>query len=139
MDKKYQNERESVRRNLIFYLTVRDKKSGVSIGELGDITEGGLLIMSEKLIPITERMSVAVELPKGTDYADTELDLNIEVQWAKKDPDNSDIALAGCKILHPSEKDREMIRKLVEKIGFSNGQRRIIFSESFPDFTENAD
>ncbi len=136
MPKKEHNAREQVRRNLIFYLTVKDKKSGSIIGELGDITENGLLIMSDQRFQITDTLNLAIELPKGPDYPARALDIAVEVQWAKRDPDNPDIFLAGCKIIKSKDSDRSLIQKLVEKIGFSNGQRKIIFNESEPDFKE---
>jgi hypothetical protein len=134
-----ENEHEGrleVRRNLIFYLTVRNRESGEVIGELGDITEKGALLISDHMLPVLDTVPIAVELPKGPDYPDTTLDLTVEIQWSKRDEDNPDLALSGCRIVGPNKNDKTIIRKLIEKIGFSNGQRRILFSESSPDFSE---
>ncbi len=136
MKEKEHEGRLEVRRNLIFYLTVRNREGGEIVGELGDITEKGLLIISDHLLTVADTIPIAVELPKGPDYPDSTLDLTVEVQWSKRDEDNTDLALSGCSIVGPNENDKDIIRKLIEKIGFSNGQRRILFSESSPDFLE---
>lgn len=136
MKEKENEERLEVRRNLIFYLTIRNRENGNVIGELGDITERGVLIISDRMLSITDTLHIAVELPKGEDYPDKTLNIDVEVQWSKPDPSNAELALSGCRITRCSTDDLDLIRNLIEKIGFSNGQRKIFFSESSPDFSE---
>ncbi len=136
MRKKNRNTRKEVRRNLIFYLSVTNSEDGTTIGEIFDITETGLLLITEQLFPIGQEMNVKVELPKGPDFPDKTLDLDIIVQWSRKDTANPDLYLIGCKIIEPGEPERRLIKLLINTIGFSNGQRHITFTESVPDFTE---
>ena len=136
MKEKENEERLEVRRNLIFYLTIRNRENGNVIGELGDITERGVLIISDRMLSITDTLHIAVELPKGEDYPDKTLNIDVEVQWSKPDPSNAELALWGCRITRCSTDDLDLIRNLIEKIRFSNGQRKIFFSESSPDFSE---
>lgn len=131
-----QEGRLEVRRNLIFYLTVRNRDDGSVIGEVGDITENGVLIISEKPIPLEENIHIAVEPPKGPDYPDRMLNLDVDVQWSKRDENNQEIVLSGCRITRCGKEDVKLIRKLIENIGFSNGQRKILFSGSSPNFSE---
>ncbi len=134
MKKKDTNARSNVRRNLIFYLPIINRENGTAIGSLGDITETGVLIISERTMPYSEKLHIGIELPKGKEYPDRMLDLKIQVQWSKEDPDNPDLALTGCKIISISDEDKNIIKTLIQNVGFSNGQRLVTFNESIADF-----
>ena len=136
MSKRENEFRGNVRRNLIFYLPVKNRENDESIGELGDITEEGLLLLSQEIQSKNRQLDIAVELPKGEEYPPEDLLLTVQVQWSKVDPDNPELALTGCKIIEPGPKEQKLIRTLIRNIGFSNGQRQVTFNESIPDFTE---
>lgn len=131
------NFRSDVRRSLVFYLPIIDRENGKEIGELGDITENGLLIISEQMLTVTETKSISIELPKGSNYQEPVLNLKVEIMWTKRDPHNPQLALSGCRIIDIHEKERKLIDYLIKNAGFSNGQKRILFNASEPDFMDS--
>jgi len=132
MKNKDDNSRKMIRRSLLFYLTIRNADTEQPIGELGDLTEKGLLIISEDLLDQGAKMETLLDMPKGPSYPKEPLPLSIEVQWSRKDPDNPELYLAGCRIVEVQK--QEVISLLIEKIGFSHGQRKVFFDEVEPDF-----
>ncbi len=130
------NIRSDIRRSLVFYLPIIDRKTGNEVGELGDITKNGLLLISEQMLTVTETKSISIELPKGKDYSDRVLNLIIEIMWTKRDPHNPQLALSGCRIKESGEKEKRLIDLLIRKAGFSNGQKKICFNASEPDFMD---
>ena len=137
MRKYNSNTRKAIRRNLIFYLSVTDNKNGSDIGVIFDITQKGLLLLTEHLFSVGHEMIINVELPRGPDFPKKTLELDVIVQWSRKDTANPDLSLVGCKIIDPEESEKQLIQLLINTIGFSNGQKHVTFNESVPDFTES--
>jgi hypothetical protein len=78
--------RKQKREILFFYTRVFDNETGHIIGNLGDITSGGAMVISEHQIPINRRHSLKIELPKGM-YGLDYLELKANSIWSKPDLD----------------------------------------------------
>jgi len=117
--------RLNTRRHLYYYLEVLDRKSGVSLGRMGDIHEEGLLLLTQDSLKPGTRLMVAVQLPAPIGNGRATLELDIEVRWSRKEA--AGIAFQnGCSFVSLSQADRNYIDGLVGRIGFSDGQRKIV-------------
>jgi hypothetical protein len=127
--------RGSTRRHLLYYLEVLDRASGVSLGRLGDIHEDGLLLLTPLSLGPGNRFAVAVQMPAPIGMGRATLDLDIEVRWSRKEA--TGIAYQnGCSFVSLSQADKDYIDGLVERIGFSDGQRKIVLRNDANTFIE---
>lgn len=125
--------RETKRRNLVYYLDVKDTKSGEIIGKLADISLNGVLILSEDPIEQNFKGTIEILMPfEG--FLDTRIP-RIEVvrRWGKKNK-TTDYFYFGLEITNSSIELEKAISILIAKIGFSDGEkkaRRGLFSQDF--------
>jgi hypothetical protein len=127
--------RLNTRRHLYYYLEVLDRQNGVSLGRMGDIHEEGLLLLTPDSLKSGTRLMVAVQLPAPIGKGRTTLDLDIEVRWSRREA-ASITYQTGCSFVSLSQADRDYIDGLVERIGFSDGQRKIVLRNDSNIFIE---
>ncbi len=127
--------RGSTRRHLYYYLEVLDRSSGVTLGRLGDIHEEGLLLLTPASMRPGARFIVAVQLPAPIGMGRTTLELEIEVRWSRKDGIGTTYQ-NGCSFVTLAQADKDYIDGLVERIGFSDGQRKIVLKNDSNMFME---
>lgn len=127
--------RAGTRRHLYYYLEVLDRTSGVSLGRLGDIHEDGLLLLTPISLGPGTRFMVAVQLPSPIGLGRATLDLEIEVRWCRKEA-TGNVYQNGCSFISLSQADRDYIDGLFERIGFSDGQRKIVLRNDSNMFIE---
>ncbi len=128
-------ERGNTRRHLYYYLEVLDRSNGVSLGRLGDIHEEGLLLLTPVSMRTEARFMVSVQLPAPMGMGRTTLDLEIEVRWSRKDGMGTAYQ-NGCSFVSLAQADKDYIDGLVERIGFSDGQRKIVLRNDSNMFVE---
>lgn len=127
--------RSSARRHLYYYLEVTDSESGASLGRLGDIHEEGMLLLTPISLGPGNRFKVAVLLPAPAGAGRTKLELDVEVRWSRKEA-TGNLYQNGCSFVSLSGEDRDYIEGLVERIGFSDGQRKIVLRNDANIFVE---
>ncbi len=113
------NKRELKRRHLLYYLDIIDKETGKTIGKLGDITEKGLLILSEANQEVNKILDIKIKLPDNDLFDGEYISLQILTLWSEPDK-NPDIIGTGCKIISISDDELFKIKKLITYLGFDD-------------------
>jgi hypothetical protein len=110
------------RRHLVYYLRAIDNKTGQELGRIGDISPGGVLLVSKNKIALHTEYDVGIEL-SGTEDSKHYQQLNVKIvpMWAKKDV-NPDYMCIGSKFVDISEKDKLIIMDIIQTIGFLDGE-----------------
>lgn len=109
------DRRKFTRRHLIFYLRIFDEND-ILLGYLLDISEGGILMMSENEIPEGKQLKLKLKLPKEINEGDS-VQFVAVVKRITKDL-NENFFDIGFQILEKDKKYSEIIHKLVEFCGF---------------------
>ncbi|MEJ5272838.1 MAG: PilZ domain-containing protein [Spirochaetota bacterium] len=109
------DRRKYERRHLIFYLRIFDEND-ILLGYLLDISEGGILMMSENDIPEGKELKLKLKLPKEINEGDT-LQFKGVVKRVSKDI-NENFYDIGLQIVEKDKKYSEILHKLVEFCGF---------------------
>lgn len=125
--------REQIRRTLYYYLPVYREGEDQQFGMLADITPQGCLVITEKPIVEGERLSLRIQLPRGGALEEESLSFEGIVRWTRKD-ENRPLYSTG--ILYSDEDDRRTgaVEKLIDHIGFSDGQKKIRLFRGDADF-----
>jgi len=118
--------RRSERKTLCYYLKVIDLKTGKELGRVGDITGEGMMLLCKNPLDPAKSYSIRVILDKNLfDRESGNLDIDVRVRWSRPDV-NPSIILTGLIFLHLDNHTKDIVRKLVDKIGMS---RRLDISE----------
>jgi hypothetical protein len=104
------------RRHILFYSRVFDRKTGVFLGYLGNMNEGGLMIISEEPIPVDETFLLRIDLPEDI-YSTTVLNFEARSVWCKLDVDPN-FYNTGFQLAHITEEGKEIIAQIIEDYGF---------------------
>ena len=110
-----QEQRSLARRELIYYLKISDRKTGLEIARMGDIHAEGMLVMSEKPLPAGAIYNAALEMPKALQTAGTkEVFLKFEVIWSRPGPKSSTYQENGVRFIAPDPTQQSAINQLIE-------------------------
>lgn len=118
-EKDHLDKRTLKRRHLVFYLEIYDSETNELIGNLGDITTQGILVLSptpEFKKPI---FKIKIKLPNNERYNQEFLELNIESKWSQVDINPNHFAI-GCQIIDSNPKDINIIKDLINELAFNN-------------------
>ncbi|MEZ5360132.1 MAG: PilZ domain-containing protein [Candidatus Zixiibacteriota bacterium] len=86
-------ERRYERKNLLYYLQVKDTKTGKAVGRAVDISRGGIRLCSTDPISRAIEFNFTVDLPKSW-YNDKPLEFKAKSLWCRKDV-NPDLYVSG--------------------------------------------
>ena len=106
------NQRKVARRHLIYYLRVFNESDNSLIGNLVDISTRGIMLVSDKQIPINKRYHLKMVLP-DTVEGSKEVDFEAESRWCQNDT-NKDFYDTGFELIDPSNSFLEAVDKLVD-------------------------
>lgn len=109
-------DRKFKRRHLIYYLRVYDRKAGVLIGHLADITTDGIMLVSEAPIKTEADFNFKMTLPAEIE-GNRDISFDANSIWCKKDV-NPDFYATGFKISNIENRDIELIEILIDSFGF---------------------
>jgi len=110
-----QEQRGLARRELIYYLKISDRKNGREIGRMGDIHGEGMLVMSEKPLPVGAVYNAALELPKALQTAGRkEVFLKFEVVWSRPGPKSGAYQENGARFVTPDQARQNAVNQLIE-------------------------
>jgi hypothetical protein len=109
------------RRELIYYLRVRDTASGQELGRMVDIHQQGLLLMGVLSLEPEKEYSVAIEMPKAMmEQGIKNVTIKAQVMWTR--PSQTTAFMEnGLKFLEPSDEARKTIDRLIEFFALPNG------------------
>jgi c-di-GMP-binding flagellar brake protein YcgR len=104
------------RKHLYLYLEVEDRRSGNLLGHLGDISTGGIMIISENNIPLHQEYYARIKLPEE-EFNAKYLDVKVETRWHKLDI-NPDLHCIGCRFTHIDSDDIVIVEELGKLLTF---------------------
>jgi hypothetical protein len=108
--------RNLVRRELIYYLKVSDSQTGKELGRIGDIHIEGMLVLAPKPVPAQTVYKLLVELPKAMAQSEGYAELQIQARslWSKPGPKSSNYCENGFCFLNLSAQAQRVIARLTE-------------------------
>lgn len=109
--------RKFERRHLVFYLRVFDGMSSRVIGHIADISQQGLMVISDDPIAVNENYRLRLRLPAELGDRE-EILINGTSRWCKPDV-NPDFYITGFQLYDLSEDIEKYLLKLVEEFSFN--------------------
>jgi hypothetical protein len=106
------------RRHLIYYLKVFEKVSDNLLGHLVDITEEGLMIVSENCLEENKLFKLRMVLPREIEGKE-EIAFDARSMWCHKDV-NPSLFGVGFKFEYVDTLSRQIIFELIHEFGFSD-------------------
>jgi hypothetical protein len=106
------------RRHLIYYLKVFDKTTDELLGHLVDITEEGLMIVSENCVDPGKVIKLKMSLPREIEDKE-EIEFKAQSMWCRKDV-NPSLFGVGFKFEYVDVLSRQIIFELIHEFGFSD-------------------
>ncbi len=104
------------RRHILFYSRVFDRKTGVFLGYLGNMNEGGLMIISETAIEVGQVFLLRIDLPEDI-YARTVLNFKAKSVWCRLDIDPN-FHNTGFQFIEISKEAKDIISQIIDDYGF---------------------
>jgi len=114
----FEKRRSEKRRNLIYYLEVYDNESDELSGHVVDITNGGVLIISESLLELNKIFSLKIILPFSINEVDAII-FDAECVHCAVSQNKSHFDV-GFKYMSLDEPFLAIINILIQEYGFSN-------------------
>jgi len=108
--------RNLVRHELIYYLKVTDRQTGLELGRLGDIHLEGMLLFTPEPLPEQSVYSLLLELPKNLAVTEdcSELPIQAQTLWNRPGPRLGNYFLNGLRFLGLDVQAQRIIRHLTE-------------------------
>ena len=99
---------------LIFYLRVFDKQTQQLLGHVVDITTNGMMLISDKPLPIDKEYFVMLDIPDEEGGRRT-VSLRTHSLWSKRDV-NPDFFDTGFRLVDPTPEAVHHIRLLIDDL-----------------------
>jgi len=104
------------RRHILFYSRVFDRKTGTFLGYLGNMNEGGMMIISEDPLDVGYVFLLRIDLP-DENYALSVLNFEAKSVWCKKDIDPH-FYNTGFQFIDILDDEKQVIAQIIEDYGF---------------------
>jgi hypothetical protein len=123
------SQRAVKRRTLIFYLEVWDHIENRLAGRIGDLTEKGMMLLSDTEMTPETTHAFNIRIPAELGLAFEEIPVVASVQWVRPDKNPSVICI-GCKFADLPSEISEQIQWLIDRMGFADihSSKRLPFS-----------
>ena len=108
------------RRHLLYYLDVHDEESGTRLGQLGDITTDGLLIISDlplKGLKEDEVRLLRIKSLNVEGFFSEDLVIKGKCCWAGLDF-NPDLHCTGFQFIESDDELKKLVTRLIRLLGF---------------------
>lgn len=129
------DQRWQARRHLYVYLEVLERGTGRSLGRMGDIHEQGLLLLSPAPFKPGEAFEVRIRVPEAINEGLPDPTGSIAIRWSKPDLPGTQFQ-NGCSFDCSDPVARQRIMALVNRLGFSDGRRRIVLHNGDNTFVD---
>jgi len=106
------------RRHLIYYLRVFNRETDQLLGHLVDITEEGLMLISEQPIELDVTFHLQMQLPSNIGGME-KWEFDAVSKWCRKDI-NPDFLDSGFQLVDIDVKSLTVIRNLIRGFGFQD-------------------
>jgi len=117
MNNRMHERRVLKRRHLVVYLDVIDRAEGTVLGQLGDISSEGLLVISRRPVPSDRTWQLRVALPDLRGCRGEYLDVDALPCWSSADI-NPELVCTGFSFVDIDDAGRDKIASLVQILGF---------------------
>ena len=111
-------QRKYDRRHSIYYLRVYDKGTGKLLGNLIDISEQGVMLISDYTIELNKRFTCSMHLPEEIEGSNT-VDFEAEVRWCRNDT-NPNFYDIGFELISAPKKFSAILQHLIEAYMFKD-------------------
>ena len=105
------------KRHTLYFLNVFDGRTGESLGQLVDISQDGVSILSETPLKPASTYLLRILVPQNG-KPDQRLEFEGESRWTSPDPD-SGFHTTGFHITFLTDEQRGLIERLVSEFGYS--------------------
>jgi hypothetical protein len=114
-------QRTLARRDLIYYLKITDRETGVELGRVGDIHTEGMLVLSLAPLPPGLFYHAAIALPDSLAEAVLlkELPLRCETVWSRPGPKNANFHETGVRFIASKKPQRLIIEKIIDSFAIA--------------------
>ncbi|MBU1568098.1 MAG: PilZ domain-containing protein [Proteobacteria bacterium] len=112
-----QDLREVDRKYLVFYLRIYDGMSSKILGHLVDISEKGMMLISDNPISVNENYRLRMRLPTQMKER-SEIMFDAMSRWCKSDA-NPDFFLAGFQIHNLEQSSRDLVLTLIRDFSYN--------------------
>ena len=116
-----EERRKLKRQHIMFYSRVFDRKTGMFLGYLGDMTVEGMMLINDKPMNAGERFLLRIDLPEDM-YAQSVLNFEAESIWCQPDVDPN-FYNTGFQLLGISQDDAKLIEQIVRDYGIREDAR----------------
>ena len=110
--------RQLDRRHMLFYSRVFDRRTGIFLGYLGNLTKEGMMIISEDPIPVGKDFLLRIDLPDDM-YEQNVLNFEASSRWCQPDIDPN-FHNTGFQFERIEDNDVEVVAQIIEDYGFHN-------------------
>jgi len=110
-------KRKRRRWELVFYLRIFNQGDGSLLGHVVDISEDGLMIMSETPIELNRDFDLGLELPASGKQGSRKITLKAHSVWQSSDA-NPDLIDTGFQLTNPDQPSIDVIKELIEELQF---------------------
>ncbi|MFN2234732.1 MAG: PilZ domain-containing protein [Anaerolineales bacterium] len=104
------------RRHILFYSRVFNRKTGVFLGYLGNLNEGGMMIISENPIEVNLVYLLRIDLPEDI-FSKSMLNFEAKSIWCQLDVDPN-FYNTGFRFVKITEESEDVIAKIIDEYGF---------------------
>ncbi|HCK65300.1 MAG TPA: hypothetical protein DHW49_03470 [Anaerolineae bacterium] len=110
------DKRKLTRKNFSYYMRVMNERTGVLVGQLGDISSGGFRLESDKPIAVGETFDLRIDQtgeisPKGY------ITFSARTRWCQKDPYDPTIYNVGFQIIDMTPADYDIFVQMFNTYG----------------------
>ncbi|HIE57377.1 MAG TPA: PilZ domain-containing protein [Anaerolineales bacterium] len=117
----YMRERRKIpRRHILFYSRVFDRQTGIFLGYLGDMTEAGMMLISEKPLAVGKVFHLRIDLPDES-YTRPALNFDARSAWSEKDIDPN-FYNTGFEFVGISDETRQIVSQVIDDYGFRDDE-----------------
>ncbi|WP_062152892.1 PilZ domain-containing protein [Beggiatoa leptomitoformis] len=112
------SERNSIRKHLFLYLDVFDKTNNQLLGYLGDISEQGLMFISQTQIMPDQLLNIRIELPENLQEMNKMcIDAQVKTRWTEPNI-NPQLNCIGCQFIDLDAEYIPVIQQITELLTF---------------------
>ena len=115
---KKNDKRQFDRRHSIFYLRIYDTNTGELLGNLVDLSEGGLMLVGDKPLQKGQTFNLSMQLPSASDQHNR-LEFKAIAKWSKKEV-NPHLFDTGLELIDPTDSMMSTIKELIDAYMFNS-------------------
>jgi hypothetical protein len=109
--------RHKLRKQVFIYLKVFDQHTGHLLGNLGDISKQGMMIITHQPVALHQRYDIRIQLPATEDFSKKFLDITIESRWSAPDV-NPELYCTGFLFVDIQVEDFAVIDQMIDLLTF---------------------